>query len=280
MSALDFPSRLDTYATLLQGTDEWHALRRGILTASVIGRLVTARHMTAVEHPCPACDAPAGEPCRSKRGGTAMKTAHDERTAAAVAARSTSPKVVELATGDDARGLTALLTAERITAHTDDVHVSFDMERGTLEEPIAREAYARHSGVDVEEIGFMVRSWGGGKIGYSPDGLVGDDGLIEIKSRRQKKHLVTVVSDEVPAENMAQIQAGLLVSGREWCDYVSYCGGMHLWTKRVYPDAAWFDALIAAAERFEREAQEITDAYFRGVAGMPETERLEMDMVI
>ena len=85
----------------------------------------------------------------------------------------------------------------------------------------------------------MVRDDWGFKIGYSPDGLVGKDGLIEIKSRRPKKHLQTIIAGTVPAENMAQIQAGLLVSGRDWCDYISYCGGMRPWIKRVEPDTRW-----------------------------------------
>jgi hypothetical protein len=84
----------------------------------------------------------------------------------------------------------------------------------------------------------MVRDDWGFSLGYSPDGLVGDDGLIEVKCRRQKKHLQTILADEVPPENMAQLQCGLLVSGREWIDYVSYCGGMPMYVKRVYPDTA------------------------------------------
>ena len=62
----------------------------------------------------------------------------------------------------------------------------------------------------------MVRTEPGWKLGYSPDGLVGDDGLIEVKSRRAKKQLQTILSGQVPAENMPQLQAGLLVSGRSW----------------------------------------------------------------
>ena len=81
----------------------------------------------------------------------------------------------------------------------------------------------------------MVRSWGRYKLGYSPDGLVGKDGLVEVKSRRQKAQVLTVVSGEVPAANMAQLQAGLFVSGRDWIDYISFSGGMHLFPIRVYP---------------------------------------------
>jgi len=150
------------------------------------------------------------------------------------------------------------------------------MERGTLDEPFARELYSEHH-APVTEIGFMVlnRDDWHFKIGYSPDGLVGDDGLIEIKSRAQKKHLATILADEVPAENMAQCQTGLLVSGRKWLDYVSYCGGMPLWTKRVYPDPRWHEAIIEAVELFEANAAEIIARYTAAVNGLPSTERIE-----
>jgi hypothetical protein len=67
----------------------------------------------------------------------------------------------------------------------------------------------------------MRRDEDGWTLGYSPDGLVGDDGLIEIKAPRAKTHLRTILADEVPAHYMAQCQAGLLVTGRKWIDFVS-----------------------------------------------------------
>lgn len=121
----------------------------------------------------------------------------------------------------------------------------------------------------------MVRDFGGFKIGLSPDGLVGDDGLIEIKSRRPKGHVQTVVADSVPYYNVAQIQCALLVSGRDWCDYVSYAGGMHLYAKRVYPDPAWHKAIVAAVRAFEANAAEMAALYTDAVAGMPVAERID-----
>ena len=67
----------------------------------------------------------------------------------------------------------------------------------------------------------------------------------------------TILDDAVPAENMAQIQCGLWVSGRAWCDYVSYSSGMPLWVKRVTRDEAWIAAIQAAAEQFEVSAAAI-----------------------
>jgi hypothetical protein len=166
------------------------------------------------------------------------------------------------------------LAAERITGHVEPVQPSRAMERGTLDEPYARDKYSEHH-APVDQIGFMVRQFGGFKIGYSPDGLVNEDGLIEIKSRAQKIQLKTVLANEVPAENMAQIQAGLLVSGREWCDYVSYSGGMKLWTNRVYPDPAWHAAILAAVEQFEKTAAEMVSTYLDATAELPATERID-----
>jgi hypothetical protein len=208
---------------LIQGSDEWLDQRRGMVTASVVGQLVTA-------------------------------------------------KTIKPASNDYSRALTAQLVAERITGWTDPVYVSDDMLRGTEDEPRARDLYSEHF-APVLETGFMVRDDWGFRIGYSPDGLVGDDGLIEVKSRRCKKQLQTILADEVPPENMPQLQCGLLVSGRQWIDYVSFCGGMPLYVKRVTPDQRWFDAILTAVALFEDNAAEMVAAYTTATAGLPMTER-------
>ena len=215
----------DIRSDLIQGTDEWFAARRGIVTASVIGQLIT-------------------------------------------------PKTVKPAANDYSRALTMTLVAERITGWTEEVFVSNDMMRGSMDEPVARDLYGRHY-APVVEVGFMVRDDWGWRLGYSPDGLVGDDGLIEVKSRRPKKHLATILADEVPLENMAQIQAGLLVSGRAWCDYLSYCGGMPMWRKRVTADERWAAAIVEAVATFEQTADQMVRAYLKAVDGLPTTERIE-----
>ena len=184
---------------------------------------------------------------------------------------TTTPKV---ASNDTSRGLTATLTAERITGHVEPMQVSGPMLRGQLDEPFARDAYSEHHAPAVE-LGFMVRQFDGYRIGYSPDGLVGDDGLIEIKSRAQKKHLQTILADAVPPENMAQCQTGLLVTGRDWIDYISFCSGMPLWTKRVYPDQKWFDVIGEAVQAFEMNAAEMITTYNAATANCPPTERLD-----
>jgi hypothetical protein len=207
-----------------QGTEEWYEARRGIVTASTVHSLITA-------------------------------------------------KTVKVADNVEARALAATLVAERITGWTDDRYVSFDMMRGHDVEPIARDAYAANF-APVDEVAFMVRNDWGYRIGYSPDGLVGDDGLIEIKSRRPKEHLATILANEPPAENMAQLQCGLLVSGRDWIDYVSFCGGMPLYVTRVLPDPRWQEAIVNAVAQFEEAAANMIARYGLLTADMPITERL------
>lgn len=216
---------LHIYEDLEQGTPEWLAARCGILTASVVGQLVT-------------------------------------------------PKTVKPASNDYSRALTAQLVAERITGHVEPVYPNRDMERGSMSEPFARDLYAENY-APANEVGFMVRDDWGYRLGYSPDGLVGDDGLIEIKSPRQKKHLSTILAGEVPLEYMAQCQTGLLVSGRAWIDFISYCGGMPLFVTRVLPDEKWFDAITDAVLTFEANAAQMIAAYEAATKGLPIAERID-----
>lgn len=215
---------LTVFDTLEQGSEEWLYQRCGIITASVVGQLIT-------------------------------------------------PKTVKPASNDYSRGLTMHLAAERATGFVEPVFSSAAVERGTLDEPYAREMYDTHH-APVTEVGFMVRQFDNFRIGYSPDGLVGDDGLIEIKSRNQKIQLKTILNNEVPLENMAQIQCGLLVSGRDWLDYVSYSGGMPLFVKRVLPDLAWHTAIIDAVTVFEATVTNYLDMYEQAAQGLPLAERI------
>lgn len=267
---------LTEHHDLQQRSPEWYAARCGIVTASAVGSLITVGPPDAGSVACPTCNAAPDAACVSvaRKQPTALKGLHEARSTAA----ASRPPTISPAANDYTRALTLLLVAERITGYVEPTYQSDDMVRGMLDEPLARELYSEHH-APTRESGFMVRDDWGWKLGYSPDGLVGDDGLIEVKSRRQKKHLQTILAGEVPQENMAQMQCGLLVSGRRWCDYVSFCGGMPLWVKRVEPDLRWSDAIVAAVEHFERSAAEMISAYHAAVEGLPQTERFE-DVVI
>ena len=263
---------LHTYPEVEQGSEEWHTQRRGMVTASVVGQLITVGTPDPIDVDCIVCPANAGSPCLSlnRKDPTPIKTFHPVRIQDA----GDLPPVISPADNDTSRGLTNLLAAERITGHTDPVYVNDDMMRGTLDEPFAAELYAEHY-APVEVCGFMVREGDGWRLGYSPDRLVGDDGLIEIKSPRAKNHLRTILADEVPAQNMAQCQAGLFVSGREWLDFVSYRGGMPLYVKRVTPDPKWFKAIEQACIAFERNVEAIVQTYNERTAGLIPTERID-----
>lgn len=190
-------------------------------------------------------------------------------------------KTLKPADNDTSRGLTETLVAERITGHVEPTFISADMWRGTEHEPLARDRYAECY-APVEEVGFMVRTLPSGhQLGYSPDGLVGDVGLLEIKCPRPKNHIRTILADRVPTVYMAQLQCGLLVSGRDWIDFVSFSGGLPLWTKRVYRDDRWHLAIVEAVEQFETNAADMQSRYSQATNGLPTTERVvEMEMTL
>lgn len=185
-----------------------------------------------------------------------------------------TPKTIKVAANDTARGLIDTLIAERITGRVEPIQSSRAMERGTLDEPIARAHYDTHN-ARTTQVGFMVRDDWGYQIGYSPDGLVAEDGLIEIKSRSQRIHLQTILSGEPPIGNLAQMQCGLLVTGREWCDYISWSGGMPMWVHRVTPDKRWFDAILQAVESFEETAADTIKRYTEATDGLPATQYID-----
>ena len=145
-----------TWHEAQQGTDEWLTARRGIITASVVGRLLT----------------PTGR----------------------------------VASNDHSRAFPFELAAERITGTSEYVFVNDDMQRGNLHEPIARDKYADTNGVTVQQVGFMVRDDWGFPIGYSPDGLVDDDGLLEVKGH---EHLVRAL----PLLRQRGVRVALLLLG-------------------------------------------------------------------
>lgn len=266
---------LHVYEDLEQGSPEWLAARCGIVTASVVGSLVTRTAMTAIEFDCSGCGAYPHQPCLSKPNKEGfsrdLKTLHQVRIDGA---READIRLLVPSTGDTAKTLMHTLIAERITGHVEPVFPNRAMERGTMDEPYARAAYAEHH-APVTEVGFITEDKHGFILGYSPDGLVGDDGLIEIKSRDQKTQLRTFLRNEVPAENLAQLQGGLLVTQRAWIDYVSYCGGMPLFVKRVYPDPEWHRVILEAATAFEATATNIISQYLDAAAGSPATERID-----
>lgn len=122
-------------------------------------------------------------------------------------------------------------------------------ERGHLLEPEARELYALVQGVEPQQVGFLRR----GRVGASPDSLVGDDGLLEIKTKMPHLQLDLLDRDRLPPEHVAQVQGQLWVSGRQWCDFVSYWPGLPPFIKRVERDEDYIASLATAVDAFLAE---------------------------
>jgi predicted phage-related endonuclease len=181
------------------------------------------------------------------------------------------------------------LAAQRISNYVEPTYIGDDMLRGQEDEITARGLYSK-TYTKVEEVGFITNDRWGFTLGYSPDGLVGAEGQIECKSRRQKFQVQTIVEHwadgAIPEDYMLQVQCGLLVTGRKWCDLVSYSGGLPMTTMRVEPDAAVQDAIIEAASKFEARINEVVADYHdalnseKGPRLIPTERRIEQEMFV
>ena len=231
-------SPITYHDNVTQGSDEWLALRCGLLTASEMKLILTP--------------------------------------------------TLKIASNDKERAHLYELLAQRITRYVEPHYISDDMLRGQEDEIEARIRYSQEY-APVQEVGFVTNNAFGFTIGYSPDGLVGDDGQIEAKSRRQKYQFQTIIecveNQTIPDEYVIQVQTGLLVTKRKWCDFISYCGGAHMLTIRAYPDPKIQDAIVAAATAFEERIAEKMDKYrailkSRDVRLLPTERRIEQEIVL
>lgn len=176
------------------------------------------------------------------------------------------------------------LLAQRITRHVEPSYISDDMLRGMSDEVDARILYDAKV-APVTSCGFITNDRWGFTIGYSPDGLVGEDGLIEVKSRRSKFQVETILqaaSDGLPpADFMLQLQCGLMVSERSWVDFISYCGGLPMMVLRVYPDDKVQAAIADAAAQLEAQLADAARRYAVAISGLrtfPTERKIELEM--
>ena len=114
-------------------------------------------------------------------------------------------------------------------------------ERGKVLEPDARRYYSFHTDTEARTVGFCLRD--DGIAGASPDGLVGDDGLLELKCPREDTHMLYLARGVLPSEYRAQVQGQLWVTGRAWADFMSYCPELPPFLIRIEPDAKFQAAL-------------------------------------
>lgn len=166
-----------------------------------------------------------------------------------------TPATLKIANNEKTRAHVWELLAQRVTQYVEPHYETFDMMRGKEEELDARISYNANYDA-VQDCGFIENDDFGFSLGYSPDGLIGDDGLIEAKSRCQKYQMQTYVEDiaqgKMPDEFVLQVQTGLLVTQRKWCDFISYSNGLPMATVRVLPDDKIHFAIIEAATAFEK----------------------------
>jgi hypothetical protein len=148
--------------------------------------------------------------------------------------------------------------AQRITQYVPPSYINDDMLRGYDDEILARDLYTEKY-APVKEMGFITNDRFGFTLGCSPDGLVGDDGFIESKSKRQDHQVETIVEcvygDTIPDDHVMQVQTAFLVTERKWCDFISYSGGLPMATVRVYPNEKIMEAIENAAYAFEERIQ-------------------------
>lgn len=167
----------------------------------------------------------------------------------------------------------AELLCERLTGQCADRFTNAAMQWGTDQEPFARIAYAERHGVDVYEVGFIDHP----EIpmsGASPDGFVGEAGLVEIKCPNTATHLDTLLNGAVPEKYQLQMQFQMACAGREWCDFVSFDprlpGEMRLFVQRVPRNVSLVLELESEVAAFHAEIEakigRLRQAYERAVA--------------
>lgn len=145
------------------------------------------------------------------------------------------------------------IAVERISGEsTEDTFQSYSMRRGQELEADARFLYAEKTGQEVTETGVILTDCG--NFGYSSDGLVGANGAIEIKSLISAKSILPVFSGDI-SEFFDQMQGGLMISEREWCDFVMFCPQLEkvnksLYIRRVSRDEAYIKALKQELDDF------------------------------
>lgn len=191
--------------TVEQGSPEWHALRRGKVTASRVADVIA----------------------KTKSGPAASRANY-----------------------------MADLLCERLTDETQPGFMNDAMRWGVEKEPEARAAYAFHHDADIEQVAFVDHP----RIsmaGASPDGLVGDEGLVEIKCPNTATHLDTLSSGRPAGKYVTQMQWQMACTGRAWCDFVSYDPrlpeALRLFVCRIERDDAQIEQMEAEVVAFLSE---------------------------
>lgn len=199
-----------------------------------------------------------------------------------------TPKLA-IANNEKVRSHVYELLAQRITGYVEPRFISDDMMRGQEDEQLALSRYHQEV-AEVSYCGFITNDKWGFTLGYSPDGLAGDDGLVEAKSRMQKHQMATICqhvrgveATTIPDDFLLQCQAGMLIAERKWLDFISYCGGLPMIVIRIYPSDAVQEAIIDACAAFEEKIAEQRRIYEAARVFYPllfDTERTEREIIL
>jgi len=164
------------------------------------------------------------------------------------------------------------LVVQRLTGQPQESFTNAAMEWGTATEPQARMAYEVHTGLFVEEVGFIDHPTIEG-FGCSPDGVVGETlhskhnsitpmtGLIEIKCPNTATHIETVLENKAPSKYIPQMQCQMAVTGAKWCDFVSFDPrvpeDLQLLVVRVERDQEYIDSMEVEVKQFLGEVLDL-----------------------
>lgn len=150
------------------------------------------------------------------------------------------------------------LLAEKLSGEVAPSYSNKAMEFGAEYEAEARAYYEALYG-EIQQVGFVVMDE---DVGCSPDGLVGLDGIIEIKYPFPSTHLAYITKNALPAIYKPQVQGNLWVTGRKYCDFVSFNAKIKarpFWKIRVYRDEKYIETLKTATEKFIKDMAELKD---------------------
>ena len=145
--------------------------------------------------------------------------------------------------------------AVRITGIYKESFTSAAMQEGHDREALSRMIYAMEKECSVDEVGFCISDCG--RWGASPDGFIGDDGLLELKNPAAHTHVEYLIKGKLPSAYVQQVQGELLVTERAWADFCSYSPKLPVFILRVDPDVAFMKKLESALIEFSEELDDI-----------------------
>jgi len=233
-----------------QGSEGWYSARCGLITASMFSV---------------ACKEVGGLSEQQAKYVAAVRSGDAEKQAAADAGYKAVPRSELIARAiagekttdfsDEAKRYAADLAIERISGkpHGEPIK-AWVLERGHKIEIEARMNYEAHTGAFVTEAGICVSDEG--IFGYSTDGLVDDDGLIEIKGPIDSAKIMAMWRTSDVSEYLHQMMGGKWITGRKWCDFIMFVPdlapvGKQMFVKRIFRDESFIDNMVGRLSLFD-----------------------------